>query len=86
MDFALLVVRKLLRTNSKHVKVVLMSATLDSEIFSRYFSLPINGKLHGAPVVSVEGKSFPIHEYYLEEISNIVRKVSVWVKLAIVNE
>ena len=76
-DFALLVVRKLLRTNSKHVKVVLMSATLDSDMFSRYFSLPINGRLEGAPVVTVEGRSYPVEEIYLNEIIHSVHKRSL---------
>ena len=72
----MLVVRKLLRTNSKHVKVVLMSATLDSDMFSRYFSLPINGRLEGAPVVTVKGRSYPIEEFYLNEVIEAVHKVS----------
>ena len=55
--------------------MVLMSATLDSDMFSRYFSLPINGKLEGAPVVTVEGRSYPVQEFYLHEITDAVRKV-----------
>ena len=53
-----------------------MSATLDSNMFSRYFSLPINGRLEGAPVVTVEGRSYPVEEIYLNEIIQSVRKVS----------
>jgi HrpA-like RNA helicase len=34
------------------VKVVLMSATLDAEVFSRYFN--------GAPLVSIQGRTFPV--------------------------
>ena len=52
-----------------------MSATLDSDMFSRYFSLPINGRLEGAPVVTVEGRAFPVKEYYLNDIIRAVRKV-----------
>lgn len=62
-------------------QVILMSATLDSEMFSRYFSLPINGRLEGAPVVTVEGKSYPVKEYYLDDIIGAVRKV--WDRLTV---
>ncbi|XP_011702668.1 PREDICTED: putative ATP-dependent RNA helicase TDRD9 [Wasmannia auropunctata] len=41
MDFLLLVVRKLLCTNSMTVKVVLMSATIDVNKFAAYFSTPV---------------------------------------------
>ena len=58
------------------MKVVLMSATLDSDMFSRYFSLPINGRLEGATVVTVEGRSYPVEEFYLNEIIQSVHKVS----------
>ncbi|XP_060080350.1 ATP-dependent RNA helicase TDRD9-like, partial [Ylistrum balloti] len=68
-DFSLLVVRKLLRTNSPHVKVVLMSATIDSEMFANYFALPLGRKLEPAPVISVEGKIFAVSEYYTEDLS-----------------
>lgn len=53
-----------------------MSATLDSDMFSRYFSVPVNGKLEGAPVVTTEGRSFPVEEFYLNDIIAAVRKVS----------
>ncbi|XP_021341941.1 putative ATP-dependent RNA helicase TDRD9 [Mizuhopecten yessoensis] len=68
-DFSLLVVRKLLRTNSPHVKVVLMSATIESEMFASYFALPLGRKLEPAPVISVEGKIFAVSEYYTEDLS-----------------
>lgn len=70
-DFCLLVVKKLLRTNSRHVKVVLMSATIQSDLFSMYFAVPVRGKVEGAPVVSVEGNSFHVVECYLEDLKDI---------------
>ncbi|XP_035669550.1 ATP-dependent RNA helicase TDRD9-like [Branchiostoma floridae] len=68
-DFALLVARKLLRSNSRHVKVVLMSATLDSSMFAGYFSIPVRGELAPAPVVTVEGRLFPVTEFYVEDLA-----------------
>ncbi|XP_077865739.1 ATP-dependent RNA helicase TDRD9-like [Saccoglossus kowalevskii] len=67
-DFSLLVVRKLLRSTSRHVKIILMSATIESDLFAGYFSLPVRGKLESAPVVSVEGKAYDVTEYYLEDL------------------
>ncbi|CAK9813370.1 Probable ATP-dependent RNA helicase spindle-E [Anthophora quadrimaculata] len=66
MDFLLLVVRKLLRTNSRSVKVVLMSATFDVEKFANYFSSPVRNKLVPAPIIDIEKRNyFNVAVYYL---------------------
>ncbi|WAR19603.1 TDRD9-like protein [Mya arenaria] len=70
-DFSLLVVRKLLRTNSRHTRVVLMSATFDSMMFAQYFALPVLDKLEQAPVVDVEGKPFKVLEFYADDLSTL---------------
>ncbi|XP_071961942.1 ATP-dependent RNA helicase TDRD9-like [Antedon mediterranea] len=67
-DFALLLVRKLLRTNSRSVKVILMSASIDTNLFTRYFSHPVVGRMEPAPVVSIEGRIFDVEELYLDDI------------------
>jgi len=36
-----------------------------------YFAVPVRGKVEGAPVVSVDGKSFPVVESYLDDIRDI---------------
>ena len=72
VDFAMLVVRYYLKTVSKHVKVVLMSATADCALFSNYFSILINNRKEGAPVISVVGKMYDVEEYYFEDISNLL--------------
>ncbi|EFN75974.1 probable ATP-dependent RNA helicase spindle-E [Harpegnathos saltator] len=69
MDFLLLVVRKLLRTNSMMVKVILMSATIDVDKFSEYFSTPMENKLLPASVIDIpEGSPYNISIYYLDEM------------------
>ncbi|XP_076656930.1 tudor domain containing 9 protein spindle E isoform X2 [Halictus rubicundus] len=66
MDFLLLVVRKLLRTNSRLVKVVLMSATFQVEKFAKYFSSPVRNKMVPAPIVDISKRSyFNIGIFYL---------------------
>ncbi|RDW60905.1 putative helicase associated-containing protein [Coleophoma cylindrospora] len=57
-DFLLIVLRKLM-LRRPNLKVVLMSATVDAERFSKY--------LDGAPVLNVPGRTFPVQVQYLED-------------------
>ncbi len=57
IDFLLGYVRRLLSCR-KDLKVVISSATLDAARISEFFS--------NAPVVEVEGRMFPVEDYYLE--------------------
>ncbi|KAK4129583.1 hypothetical protein N657DRAFT_630443 [Parathielavia appendiculata] len=57
-DFLLIVLKKSL-LRRKGLKVVLMSATVDPERFSKY--------LGGAPVLTVPGRTFPVRVAYLED-------------------
>lgn len=70
-DFCLLVVKMLLRRNSRDVKVVLMSATAESEKFARYFAVPIRDELAPAPIFNVQGRAYQIQEYYLEDLKQL---------------
>lgn len=58
-DFLLLELREVLKRNSK-IKIILMSATINSELFSKYFS--------DAPCIEIPGRTFPVADHYLEEI------------------
>jgi ATP-dependent RNA helicase DHX29 len=57
-DFLLIVLKKLM-TKRKDLKVVLMSATVDAERFSKYFG--------GATILNVPGRTFPVKVNYLED-------------------
>ncbi|PHH91374.1 hypothetical protein CDD83_735 [Cordyceps sp. RAO-2017] len=57
-DFLLIVLKRLL-AQRKDLKVVLMSATVDAERFSRY--------LGRAPILNVPGRTFPVDVRYLED-------------------
>lgn len=57
-DFLLIVLKKLM-AKRKDLKVVLMSATVDAERFSKYFG--------GATVLNVPGRTFPVRVNYLED-------------------
>lgn len=57
-DF-LLVILKGIMIRRPELKVILMSATVDSARFSTY--------LNNAPIIEVPGRTFPVNTYYLED-------------------
>ncbi|KAM7478823.1 hypothetical protein LguiA_027036 [Lonicera macranthoides] len=63
-DFLLIVLKNLIEKQSAHgtpkLKVILMSATVDSELFSRYFG--------NCPVITAQGRTHPVSTYFLEDI------------------
>ncbi|XP_020966764.1 DExH-box ATP-dependent RNA helicase DExH5, mitochondrial isoform X2 [Arachis ipaensis] len=58
-DFLLIVLKDLL-PHRPEMKLILMSATLDSELFSSYFN--------GAPVMNIPGFTYPVRTHFLEDI------------------
>ncbi|XP_057715243.1 ATP-dependent RNA helicase TDRD9 [Corythoichthys intestinalis] len=71
MDFLLLVVRKLLNSNSRYVKIILMSATINCRQFAEYFSTPVRGKMSPAYVFEVEGTPYGIEDFYLDDLKDL---------------
>ncbi|XP_071972015.1 ATP-dependent RNA helicase TDRD9 [Engystomops pustulosus] len=71
MDFLLMIVRKLLRTNSRMVKVILMSATINCREFADYFAVPIHNRLVPACIFKVEGRPYDVDVFYLDDIKHI---------------
>jgi len=66
-DFLLVLLKELIQTR-KDLKVVLMSATLDAESFSRYFTMDTN-MARQTPLLSVPPKPrHPVELHYLEDI------------------
>ena len=60
IDLLLIIARRLLQTTRPDLKVILMSATIETELFTNFFG--------GAPVISVPGRAFPVASYYLEDL------------------
>ncbi|KAL0463523.1 UNVERIFIED_CONTAM: DExH-box ATP-dependent RNA helicase DExH5, mitochondrial [Sesamum latifolium] len=58
-DFLLIVLKDLLPRRPE-LRLILMSATLDAELFSSYFG--------GAPVVQIPGFTYPVRTHFLESI------------------
>ncbi|KAL6845214.1 hypothetical protein ACP4OV_024709 [Aristida adscensionis] len=65
-DFMLTILRDLLPAYP-HLRMVLMSATLDAERFSQYFG--------GCPVIQVPGFTYPVKTFYLEDVLSILQSV-----------
>ncbi|GAX13568.1 hypothetical protein FisN_3Lh136 [Fistulifera solaris] len=60
IDVLLMSLKTLMQGRRPDLKVILMSATLDSGLFSSYF--------WSAPVLSVPGRTFPVKNYFLEDL------------------
>jgi ATP-dependent RNA helicase DHX36 len=63
-DFLIVLLKDLL-TRRFDLKVVLMSATLNANAFSRYFNT--------CPAMTIPGFTFPVKEYYLEDILELTK-------------
>lgn len=73
IDFLLILLKKnIMRRQAlgkSNPRVVLMSATMDTELFASYFKSNIAGKgTLDCPSLSVPGRTFPVKERYLDEI------------------
>ncbi|CAG2105382.1 unnamed protein product, partial [Medioppia subpectinata] len=63
-DFLLVVARDMVNA-FPHLRLILMSATIDTSIFQRYFG--------NCPILEIPGQSYPVQEYYLEDCVEMVR-------------
>ncbi|XP_064520167.1 ATP-dependent RNA helicase A isoform X5 [Pseudopipra pipra] len=57
-DFLLVVLRDVIRAYPE-IRVVLMSATIDTSMFCEYF--------FNCPIIEVYGRTFPVQDYFLED-------------------
>ena len=75
IDFLMIILKKVMAqriANGKSVpKVVLMSATMNSDLFASYFGKTSDdGETIPCPTLSVPGRTFPVKERFLEDIMN----------------
>jgi ATP-dependent RNA helicase DHX57 len=61
-DFLLILVKRII-AKRKDLKIILMSATLDADVFSDYF-----GGHKGVRRINIEGRTFPVTDYYLDAV------------------
>ncbi|KAK9501254.1 hypothetical protein O3M35_011997 [Rhynocoris fuscipes] len=68
-DFLLIVIKKFLRIPGNRTKVILMSATINTDKFVDYFSKRVNGLKLEPPVIELESKSkFNVQYFYLDSL------------------
>ena len=58
-DFAIILLLRVLKERPA-LRLVLMSATLQTELFSAFFG--------NCPVLNVPGRTYPVQEYFLEDV------------------
>ena len=86
-DLLLFLLRDLLRTRKNpNVKIVLMSATADAQLFARYFALTARPP----PVISIPGFTHPVRDCFLEDVLEFtgyqIGKTSKWAKKSVKGE
>lgn len=79
IDFLMINIRNIIQARAevgKHVpNVVLMSATLDTDLFAQYFGKQVSdGEITPCPAIEVPGRLFPVKEHYLDEILQDIRR------------
>eukprot|EP00752_Nemacystus_decipiens_P002894 g2693.t1 len=63
-DFLLVILRDLL-PKRPDLRVVLMSATLQADLFTKYF--------HDCPSITIPGRTFPVEITYMDDVNRILR-------------
>jgi HrpA-like RNA helicase len=77
MDFVLLII-KLLRIQGLKIKIVLMSATCDAQLFTEYFAKKLeNGEKIQLKSINCPFNMFSVKEYYLDDIDKICNGVGI---------
>ncbi|KAF5304502.1 hypothetical protein FQR65_LT18860, partial [Abscondita terminalis] len=72
MDFLLFIIRRFLNTNSQNTKVVLMSATFDTDEFATYFKNFHHSQLIPAPILYIDKScKYTTQKYYADQLSLI---------------
>ena len=90
MDFLLILLKKTVTRRLAQGKsvpqVVLMSATMDTELFASYFkSDGIEKESTGCPSLSVPGRTFPVREKYLDEVIKEITAASPTTQLSVMH-
>nr|XP_028580810.1 putative ATP-dependent RNA helicase DHX57 [Podarcis muralis]XP_028580811.1 putative ATP-dependent RNA helicase DHX57 [Podarcis muralis] len=65
-DFLLLILKDIM-SQRPDLRIIMMSATLNAELFSQYFN--------SCPVVSIPGRTFPVDQFFIEDAITVTRYV-----------
>ncbi|XP_063702967.1 LOW QUALITY PROTEIN: probable ATP-dependent RNA helicase spindle-E [Culicoides brevitarsis] len=81
MEFLLIMIKRFMIFDPFSTKIILMSATIDTEEFAEYFKLPLPGnagRWMQAPSIDLEQeRQFSVKQYYLEDVAALQRGVKV---------
>lgn len=91
IDYLLIILRRILKTRKRlgksPVKIVLMSATMDTELFAGYFRTKHpDGTTTECPSISVPGRTFPVKEFYLEDVREMLQAANTPQQLSLLRE
>lgn len=64
-DLTFILLKKILEKNDR-IKIILMSASLNAETFSKFFK--------NCPIYQIPGRCFPVQRYYLDQIERDLRR------------
>lgn len=65
-DFIMVILRDMIHTYPD-LRVILMSATIDTTAFSKYFN--------NCPVIEIPGRAYPVKQYFLEDAIELTKFV-----------
>jgi len=67
-DFLLIILKQIMKRN-KHLKIIMMSATLNADKFSKYFAT----ESIQCPEIKIPGMSFPVRVHQLEDVLTLTK-------------
>jgi ATP-dependent RNA helicase DHX36 len=76
IDFLMVILKRLLEARRRGdesappIKVILMSATIDTTLFRKYFGAAFDSG--ECPYIEIPGRMFPVEKFYLDDIQTIV--------------
>lgn len=78
IDFLMVLLKRMLEARRRgeegvpNVKVILMSATIDTTLFRRYFGAAYDSG--ECPVIEIPGKMYPVEKFYLDDVQAILNQ------------
>ena len=75
IDFLMVLLRRILDARRRGedappIKVILMSATIDTTLFRRYFGAAFDGG--ECPYIEIPGRMFPVEKFYLDDVQTML--------------
>ena len=73
-DFLLMILRDLL-PKRPDLRIIMMSATLNAQLFSQYFKIKFPIADINVPIIEIPGRTFPVEQLFLEDILDLTEYV-----------